>query len=220
MKAILFDLDGTIVNSEEGITKCVQYALNAQGIQEPDLKNLLCFIGPPLGPVFRDKYKMSEEQVQQAIRKYRERYDVDGIFECCLYDGIAECIQKLKKKGYVIALASSKPEIACRRILEHFGLLPYFDEVAGSTLDGSISTKQQVLEELYRRVRAQGMEKKDMYLIGDTKFDALGAKEFGIDCVGVTYGFGTREELINAGAVAVFDRIEEVEAYIEAELGI
>ena len=163
---------------------------------------------------------MSEEQVQQAIRKYRERYDVDGIFECCLYDGIAECIQKLKKKGYVIALASSKPEIACRRILEHFGLLPYFDEVAGSTLDGSISTKQQVLEELYRRVRAQGMEKKDMCLIGDTKFDAMGAKEFGIDCVGVTYGFGTREELTNAGAVAVFDRIEEVEAYIEAELGI
>jgi hypothetical protein len=220
MKAILFDLDGTIINSEEGITKCVQYALDAQGIHEPDLKNLLCFIGPPLDPVFREKYKMSQEEALEAVHKYRERYDVKGIYECHLYDGVADCIRKLKEKGYMIALASSKPEKACRRILEHFGLLPYFDEVAGSTLDGSISTKQQVLEELYRRAKVQGMEKKDMCLIGDTKFDAMGAKEFGIDCVGVTYGFGTREELENAGAVAVFDRIKEVEAYIETELGI
>lgn len=148
MRAILFDLDGTIINSEEGITKCVQYALKAYGIEEPDRNKLLCFIGPPLDPVFREKYGMTEEEAWQSVQKYRERFDVEGIFECCLYDGVKETIMDLKKKGYTLALASSKPETACRRILEHFGLTPYFDEVVGSTLDGSISTKQEVLEEL------------------------------------------------------------------------
>lgn len=217
MKAILWDLDGTIINSEEGITKCVQYALRAKGIDEPDLKKLLCFIGPPLEPVFRERYGMSEEEAWESVIKYRERFDVKGIFECCLYDGVKETIIRLKEKGYVQALASSKPEPACRRILEHFGLLSYFDEVVGSTLDGSISTKEQVLEELGRRFSDRGIAKADMCLIGDTKYDAVGARAFGIRCIGVEYGFGTREELLAAGAEAVFERIQEVERYIEAD---
>lgn len=215
MKAILWDLDGTIINSEEGITKCVQYALKAHGIDEPDLKKLLCFIGPPLEPVFQEKYGMTGEEAWQSVVKYRERFDVKGIFECCLYSGVKETIIGLKKRGYVQALASSKPETACRRILEHFGLTPYFDEVVGSTLDGSISTKQEVLEELGRRMEDFDIHKADMCLIGDTKYDAAGAKAFGIRCVGVGYGFGTKEELLAAGAEAVFDKIEEVERYIE-----
>jgi phosphoglycolate phosphatase len=230
MKVLLFDLDGTIINSEEGITKCVQYALDAYGIHEPDRKKLLCFIGPPLDPVFREKYHMTEEEAWEAVQKYRERYDVKGVYECCLYDGVKETIIRLKEKGYVITLASSKPETACSHILEHLGLQPYFDMVVGSTLDGRISTKQQVLEELYRRINAETaesgsifagcnspIEKKDMCLIGDTKYDAMGAKQFGIACIGVTYGFGTKEELLENGAVAVFDRIEEVEAYLETD---
>lgn len=215
MKAILWDLDGTIINSEEGITKCVQYALKAYGIDEPDLKKLLCFIGPPLDPVFREKYGMTGEEAWQAVIKYRERFDVKGIFECCLYDGVKDTIMNLKKKGYVQALASSKPETACRRILEHFGLTPYFDEVVGSTLDGSISTKREVLEELGRRMEHLDIHKNEMCLIGDTKYDAAGAKDFGIRCIGVGYGFGAREELLAAGAEEVFDEIEEVERYIE-----
>ena len=201
IKAVLFDLDGTIINSEEGITKCVQYALRAYGIDEPDRTKLRCFIGPPLDPVFREKYGMTEAEAWQSVEKYRERFDVKGIFECSLYDGVREAIARFKEHGYLLALASSKPETACRRILEHFDLLGYFDEVVGSTLDGSISTKAEVLEELG--------------LIGDTKYDAAGAKAFGIRCIGVSYGFGTREELLAAGAEAVFDRIEEVETYIE-----
>ncbi len=217
MKAILWDLDGTIINSEEGITKCVQYALRAHGIEEPDLKKLLCFIGPPLDPVFREKYGMSEEEAWQSVVKYRERFDVKGIFECCLYDGVKEVIMDMKQKGYVLALASSKPEGACRRILDHFELTPYFDEVVGSTLDGSISTKEEVLEELGRRMASLHIGKDEMCLIGDTKYDAVGAKAFGIRCVGVSYGFGTREDMLVAGAEAVFDRIEEVEKYIEED---
>lgn len=218
MKAILFDLDGTIINSEEGITKCVQYALKAYGVDEPDLKKLLCFIGPPLDPVFRERYGMTEEEAWEAIEKYRERFDVKGIFECCLYDGVAEVIRSLKQKGYVLALASSKPEMACRRILEHFELLPYFDEVAGSTLDGSISTKEEVLEELGHRMEHMQITKDEMCLIGDTKYDAAGAKAFGIRCIGVGYGFGTREDMLAAGAEEVFEQIEEVERYIEEEV--
>ncbi len=217
MRAILFDLDGTIINSEEGITKCVQYALKAYGVDEPDLKKLLCFIGPPLDPVFREQYGMTEEEAWQAVQKYRERFDVKGIFECCLYDGVAEVIRSLKEKGYVLALASSKPELACRRILEHFGLLLYFDEVVGATLDGSISTKEEVLEELGRRMEHMQITKEEMCLIGDTKYDAAGAKAFGIRCIGVDYGFGKREDILAAGAETVFSRIEEVERYIEED---
>lgn len=215
MKAILWDLDGTIINSEEGITKCVQYALRAQGIDEPDLKKLLCFIGPPLDPMFREKYGMTEDEAWQSVVKYRERFDVEGIFECCLYDGVKDVIIEMKQKGYLLALTSSKPETACKHILEHFDLTPYFDVVVGSTLDGSISTKQQVLEELERRMALLCIGKDEMCLIGDTKYDAAGAKAFGIRCIGVSYGFGTREEMLAAGAEVVFDKIEEVETYIE-----
>lgn len=220
MKAILWDLDGTIINSEEGITKCVQYALRAHGIEEPDLKKLLCFIGPPLEPMFREKYGMTEEEAWQGVVKYRERFDVKGIFECSLYDGVKNVIMSLKEKGYLLALASSKPEVACRRILEHLGLMPYFDEVVGSTLDGSISTKEEVLEELGRRMASLAISKEEMCLIGDTKYDAGGAKVFGIRCIGVSYGFGTREDMLAAGAEVVFDTIEEVEKYIEEDKGL
>ena len=217
MKAVFFDLDGTIINSEEGITKCVQYALRAKGIDEPDLKKLLCFIGPPLEPVFMERYGMTKAEAWESVQKYRERFDVKGIFECCLYDGVKNVIISLKEKGYVLALASSKPEPACRRILEHFGLHSYFDEVGGSTLDGSISSKEEVLEELGRRMEHMQIAKSEICLIGDTKYDAAGAVAFGIRCIGVSYGFGTREDMLAAGAEAVFDRIEEVERYIEED---
>lgn len=217
MRNILWDLDGTIINSEEGITKCVQYALKEKGIDEPDLKNLRCFIGPPLDVMFREKYDMTPEEAGESVQKYRERYNTLGIMECCLYNGVKETIIRMKEAGYWVALASSKPEMACRRLLEHFGLTPYFDEIVGATLDGSIGTKEQVLEELYRRA---GVEKSAMCLIGDTKYDAKGAKDFGIRCIGVSYGFGTREEMIEAGAEAVFDDIREVEKYIENENGL
>ena len=211
MKAILFDLDGTIINSEEGITKCVQYALRSFGIDEPDRKKLLCFIGPPLDPVFREKYGFDEKKAWAAVEKYRERFDREGIFECELYDGIADAIKRLKEKGYVIALASSKPETACRRILEHFSLTPYFDMIVGSTLDGSISTKQEVLEELGRRMAHLNIPKEEMCLIGDTAYDVIGAKKFGIRCIGVTYGFGTRSQIEEAGAYRICENVKEIE---------
>ncbi len=158
---------------------------------------------------------MTGQEAWDAVEKYRERFDVKGIFECCLYEGVEKVIRSLWERGYVLALASSKPEAACRRILKHFDLLRYFHEVVGSTLDGSISTKQEVLEELGRRMAHLAIGKDQMCLIGDTKYDAAGAKAFGIACIGVSYGFGTEQELLAAGAEAVFAGIEEVENYIE-----
>lgn len=219
-RAILFDLDGTIINSEEGITKCVQYALRARGLEVPDRKKLRVFIGPPLELSYRMHYGFNDAEVWESVQKYRERFDEKGIFECSLYDGVRECIEKLKQKGKFIALASSKPETACRRILDHFGLAGEFDEVAGATLDGSISSKEEVLEELCRRLKKRGSDirREEMCLVGDTKYDAAGAKAAGIRCVGVTYGFGTREELLAAGAEAVFDAPWEVEKYLEGDI--
>lgn len=215
IKAVLFDLDGTIVNSEEGITKCAQYTLRHFGIEEPDLKKLTFFIGPPLEMNFKERYGFSDEQAWEAVLKYRERFDKEGIFECELYEGVTDTIKKLHDAGYITAIASSKPEVACERILEYFSLLPYFDMVVGATLDKRISTKAQVLEELGRRMAGKNISKEEMILIGDTKFDVLGANAFGIRCIGVDYGFGTREELEEAGAVAVYSSIKEVEQYIE-----
>ena len=217
IKAVLFDLDGTIINSEEGITKCVQHALRHFGIEEPDLKSLRFFIGPPLEMNFKEKYGFTDEQAWEGVIKYRERFDVKGIFECELYEGVAEVIKQLHEAGYVISIASSKPEVACERILEHFSLLPYFDMVVGASLDKTISTKAQVLEELGRRMADKHISKEEMILVGDTKFDVLGANTFGIPCIGVDYGFGTREELEKAGAVAVCSSIKEVKDYIEKE---
>ncbi len=210
MKAVLFDLDGTIINSEEGITKCVRYALKRFGIEETDLQRLKCFIGPPLEPMFQEKYGFTYAEALKAVEKYRERFDEKGVFECTLYDGIAECIRELKKMGYVIALASSKLEAACVRILEHFKMAEYFDFIVGSDLDGNIRSKQEVLEELGRRMEQRNIKKEDMCLIGDTKYDVEGAGQFGIACIGVTYGFGTEAELKDAGAARICNSASEV----------
>ena len=151
MKAILFDLDGTLIDSSEGITKSTQYALAHYGIIENDLSKFYKFIGPPLVVSFKKYYDFPEEQAVEAVAVYRERYNKIGLFECSLYPGVRECIEKLKAQGYLIGMASSKPEVSCRRILEHFGILELFDDVVGATFDGRIDTKEEVLNEVMRR---------------------------------------------------------------------
>lgn len=214
MKAVLFDLDGTLINSEEGITKSVSYALAYYGIKVENLADLRCFIGPPLEVMFHEKYQFDAEKCKEATAKYRERYHVKGILECALYDGVKEALGRLKADGYRIALASSKPEKLCRKILNMFEITEYFDEIVGATYDGRISSKDEVLEELERRMT--DIPKSEMCLVGDTKYDVCGAKKFGIDCVAVSYGFGDRRELEELGAVCVCDNLKEVVDYIEA----
>lgn len=212
-KVILFDLDGTIIDSQEGVTKCVQYALKQFGIVEQDLEKLRVFIGPPLRGQFISIYGMSPQQAEQAVQKYRERYAVKGMYECRLYPYVKEILQHLRKKGYLLALASSKNESACVGILKHFGVDGLFDLIGGATDDGKISQKAEVLKMVMERLSLP--DAADYLLIGDTRFDALGAKAVDMDCLGVTYGFGTRAELKEAGVIGICNSLQEAELFLQ-----
>lgn len=213
MKAVLFDLDGTLIDSFEGIAKSAQYALRRFGINEENLENLRPFVGPPLVESFQKWYGLSREQAIEATDIYRERYRPIGILECSLYPGVEECIRTLKAEGYQIGMASSKPEEFCRRILEHFGLLDLFDDVVGATFDRRIDMKEEVLNEVLRRW--SDIPKDQMCLIGDTMFDLVGAKKIGIDCIAVSYGFGDAKEMLQNGAVAICDRMADLPELIQ-----
>ena len=208
MKAILFDLDGTLIDSFEGIAKSAQYALRRFGINEEDLQKLRPFVGPPLVESFQKLYGLSKEQAVEATEIYRERYRPIGILECSLYPGVEECIKILRADGYLIGMASSKPEEFCRRILDHFGLLELFDDVVGATFDRRIDTKEEVLNEVLRRWK--DIPKDQMSLVGDTMFDLEGAKKIGIDCIAVSYGFGDAKEMLQNGAIAICDGMAEL----------
>ena len=205
---ILFDLDGTLTNSELGITTCVQHALRHFGIEVEDRRTLRHFIGPPLLDSFMKHYNMSKEQAEEAVVKYRERFSTVGLFENEVYPGIDSLLEKLKQEGKLLATASSKPENFVLQILEHFGLDGYFDEIAGAELSTSgRNSKEAVLRYVLDRLGVEDLS--TAVLVGDTKFDVQGAKSLGIDCIGVTYGFGTAAEL--KGCVVVADSVAELE---------
>ncbi len=200
-KYVLFDLDGTLTDPMVGITTCVQYALAAAGIEEPDLQKLTPFIGPPLKQSFMEFYGFSDEEAEQAVEKYRERFKDVGIFENEVYEGIPKLLSSLKKEGMLLSVASSKPEVFVKRILTHFSIDSYFDAVVGSELDGRRTDKKEVVAEalkrLYEKDAAQDAERrKHTYMVGDRKFDIIGAKAEGVISVGVTYGYGSEEELL------------------------
>lgn len=195
---ILFDLDGTLTDPREGITKSVQYALSKMGIEEPDLTALEHFIGPPLYDEFRRCYDFDDTQAKQAVAAYRERFSVHGWKENLLFDGVPTMLQTLRAAGKTLAVASSKPTVFVKKILELFEIAPYFDAVSGATLDGSISTKAQVVEQALTMLSVR--DRKDVVLVGDRMHDVEGAQLCAIDCVGVTFGFGGFEELQQAGA--------------------
>ena len=197
-KYLLFDLDGTITDSETGITRCVAYALNYFGIQVNDLRELSPFIGPPLLDSFKDFNNFTDEQATVAVAKYRERYADKGILENELYPGIKELLADAQKNGKTVILATSKPEIFAKRILDHFGLSDYFSFVAGSGLDGSLHTKTDVINYILQSNQITNLE--SVVMIGDRKHDIIGAKNVGIDSIGVLYGFGDYKELSDAGA--------------------
>jgi phosphoglycolate phosphatase len=202
IKAILFDLDGTLVDSAEGITKSARYALEHFGIEE-DEENLLKFIGPPIVESLKNRYGFSEEKAQEGVAVYRERYNSIGLYECNLYPDVETCIRILKARGYRVGMASSKPEETCRRILDHFSILQIFDEVVGATFDGRINSKEQVLNEVLRRW--DDLKADEMCLIGDTIFDVEGANEVGMPCVAVSFGFGDMDEMKAAGIIGSCD---------------
>jgi len=207
-KAVLFDLDGTIIDSSEGITKAVLYTLKHYGIEENDSEKLKAFIGPPLSQSFMKYYGFSLERADEAIHVYREYYNVDGIFQCSLYKGVEACLKRLKDNNNWIAIASSKPEIACRRILEYHNILQYFDEVSGASMDRSVEGKEEVIEQLFKRW--PNIDKSDMVLVGDTIFDIMGANAKGIKSIAVSFGFGNVDDMVKEGALSVCNHMDEL----------
>ncbi len=225
---ILFDLDGTLTDPKIGITSCVQYALRKFGIEEPDLDKLEPFIGPPLTDSFREFYGFDDAKIQQAVAYYRERFSSVGLFENEIYPGTAQMLARLQKEGRRLAVASSKPAVFVKRILEHFEILSYFDVVVGSELDGTRVKKEEVVEEALRQLLRNGGSgqealvksmadmmqehpRRDIVMVGDRKFDIEGAKAYRMDSIGVAYGYAAAGELEEAGADVIVETVEELE---------
>ena len=209
---ILFDLDGTLTDPYEGITKCVQYALEAFGFPGEPQEKLKKFIGPPLKEAFMDFYGFDDASANAAVEKYRERFTDIGIFENTLYDGIAQMLAALKADGRKLGVASSKPEVFVERILEHFHIRQYFDYVAGSFLDGRRTDKSEVIEAALLGLKVS--DRDDVVMVGDRWHDVAGALKSGLACIGVAFGYGGREELTNAGALAVADSVGELTDFL------
>ncbi len=204
-KAILFDLDGTLTDSGEGIMNCAKLALQHYNLPIPSEAELRTFVGPPLHESFI-RFGVPAEEADNAIKIYRSRYIPIGKFENHPYDGIRQVLEKLKAKGHTLYVATSKPEAMSKEILEHFDLAKYFDIIAGASFDRSRSSKEDVIAYLL----GQCGDYDEKIMVGDTAFDVIGAKKHNIPTVGVSWGYGKVEDLEKAGAVSIAHTMDEL----------
>lgn len=209
-KTILFDLDGTITDSGEGIMNCAEFALRHFGLPVPDRQDLRVFVGPPLEETFL-KFGVPAEKTGEAIRVYRSRYTTLGKFENFPYPGVEALLARLKEQGHRLYIATSKPEAMSVEILEHFGLAKYFDRICGATLDGSRSKKADIISYLLRETG----DAVDAIMVGDTAYDVIGAKAHGIPAIGVAWGYGKSEDMAGAGAAAIARDMDELYAFLK-----
>lgn len=205
-KTILFDLDGTLTDSGEGIINCVIYALERFGLPIPARESLRYFVGPPLHESFV-KQGVPAERAEEAVAIYRERYVPTGMFENSPYPGVREMLEELKDAGHALYVASSKPEWMCVQILEHFDLAKYFEQICGATMDTSRTNKEAVIKYLIH----ENGRSDNMIMVGDTKFDVIGAKALGIPCIGVSWGYGSVMEMESVGAIAICHNMEQLQ---------
>ena len=196
---LFFDFDGTLYDTVEGISKCVLYALRKRGLDAP-LEELRCFAGPPLDEMFREKFGLTREDSEQAVRDFRERYVPIGLYESRPFPGLKELLQELRAAGKKLAVTTSKPQVLAEELLRREGLYELFDMICGAAEEGSGNAKWQVLR---RAMEALGAGEEDSVLVGDTKYDVAGALRCGIPCIGVGYGYAAPGELERSGAAAV-----------------
>lgn len=209
---ILFDMDGTLIDSGPGVMRCIKHALTFYGINDAPESELKKCVGPPLSDTFGNRFKLPETEIMRAIEIYREEYHKGGIFECTLYPGIVDCLKTLNDKGFKCFVTSSKHDKACRIITDHFGITDLFYDIVGSSADASRETKTEVLEACF--TLHPDIKKEESVLIGDTVYDAKGAEECNLDFIGVTYGFGSRESLLATNPVTLLDTTEEITNYL------
>lgn len=202
-KAILFDLDGTLTDSGEGIINCAQYAFRQMGYPVPPREEMGVFVGPPLWDTFA-QFGIPKEQTDEAVRIFRSRYVPIGKFENTPYPGIRELLEALRAMGDILYVATSKPETTAVEILEHFDLARYFDRICGADLEKQRNSKDAVIAYLLELTGS----KAEMVMVGDTQYDVLGAAAHGIATIGVSWGYGSVEQMRQAGAKAIADTPE------------
>lgn len=206
-QTILFDLDGTLTDSGQGILNSVAYALEKMGIEEPDTANLNRFIGPPLYESFSRFYQLSPEDTQSAVDAFRVYFKEKGMFENQLYPGIIPLLEELRTAGKTLVIATSKPEIFAKQILEHFGIAHYFDVIAGASLDSSRISKADVISYAINQLEAFP---KHAVMIGDREHDIEGARMHQLPAIGVLYGYGSKQEFEKAGATMIVETVQDL----------
>ncbi len=210
IKNLIFDFDGTVYDTEEGITKSVRYAINKMGLDEP-LSSLRRFCGPPLQDMFMREFDLSAEAAAQAVTVFRERYVPIGVYESRVFPGMPELLRDLKKAGFQLGIATSKPQAMVRQLLDSSDIYKYFDAITGSTPGAGDDSKALVLRRTMEKLRA---DKDNTLLIGDTKWDVFGARECGVPCVGVEYGYGGRAELEASGAEFIVGDMNDLREFL------
>ncbi|MDG3179947.1 HAD family hydrolase [Streptococcus suis] len=206
-QTILFDLDGTLTDSGQGILNSVAYALEKMGIEEPDTANLNRFIGPPLYESFSRFYQLSPEDTQSAVDAFRVYFKEKGMFENQLYPGIIPLLEELRTAGKTLVIATSKPEIFAKQILEHFGISHYFDVIAGASLDSSRISKADVICYAINQLKAFP---NHAVMIGDREHDIEGARMHQLPAIGVLYGYGNKQEFEKAGATMIVETVQDL----------
>ena len=209
VKAVVFDFDGTLCDTGVGVKKSAKYALDAFGIKAPEWEELDFFIGPPLLVTFQERFNQSVTDAEKLVKKYRERYTNIGLYESEFYNGIPQLIKDLKSQGFKLGIASSKPINYVEELLIKADLQTYFDYISAVSFNADCESKQSILE---RCLNELGVEPNDAIMVGDRFYDMDGARDAGVDSVGVLWGFGSKFELIESGATYVVDKIQDIES--------
>ncbi|MEK4096403.1 MULTISPECIES: HAD family hydrolase [Bacillus] len=204
----LFDLDGTVTDPKKGIVNSVLYALEKVGIEELHVSELDSFIGPPIQQSFIERYNMNEGEVERAVFYFREYLKQRGLLENSVYEGIPNLLKQLKDTGNRLFIATSKPTIFARQVIEHFQLTNYFEDIIGSNLNGTRIKKEEIIAHILQQ--NEGLNKEEVVMIGDRKHDIIGANHNGIASIGVLYGYGSENELIEVSATHIAKDIEEL----------
>ena len=206
MKTVLFDLDGTLTDSKEGILNSIQYALSCYGINE-STDDLGMFLGPPAHLAFQEFYGFSEEKAFEITNLFRKRYSEKGIYENSIYDGVKELLERFSSDGVRLCVATSKPQIYTEKILKNFDIENYFDIIIGSDLEGKLCNKSDIIAKV---IELGKYDKSDCIMVGDRKYDIIGAKENGIKSIAVLYGYGNKEEFVLSGADFIVEKVENI----------